>query len=244
MYVYREASVYDHPQFFEDFLNRRNRDNSPNNVIEGPIVHQLIGNIKDKTILDLGCGDGRFGNELLSRGCTSYRGIDGSENMVRVAKDHVSELGGEIQLASLQTIDLKQRQYDLVVSRLVFHYLQDLKTVFRNVYYSLKDDGKFVFSVQHPLLLSSTKSAEALGKKTAWLVDDYFQSGERIEPWIGKNVVKYHRTIEEYFQLLKQAGFTIHDIREGTPSPDFFEDKQEYERRMRIPLFLLFSCGK
>ena len=45
-----------------------------------------------------------------------------------------------------------------------------------------------------------------------WMVADYFYRG-RIEPWIDKKVVKYHRTIEEYDQPLKEAGFRIEDRR-------------------------------
>lgn len=73
---------------------------------------------------------------------------------------------------------------------------------------------------------------------------DYFNGGERVEPWIDKKVVKYHRTIEEYFQLLKQAGFMIEDIREGAPRAEKFSSESEYKRRKRIPLFLMFSCRK
>lgn len=68
--------------------------------------------------------------------------------------------------------------------------------------------------------------------------------GERIERWIDEEVVKYHRTIEEYFRLLKEAGFKITDLREGMPKRENFLHKEEYERRMRITLFLIVSCEK
>jgi hypothetical protein len=57
-------------------------------------------------------------------------------------------------------------------------------------------------------------------------------------------IVKYHRTTEEYYQLLKQTGFNIDDLREGTPRPEEFRNESEFKRRMRIPLFLIFSCVK
>ncbi|WP_019241073.1 MULTISPECIES: hypothetical protein [Bacillus] len=88
------------------------------------------------------------------------------------------------------------------------------------------------------------KSANTSARKEDWIVDDYFYSGERIEPWMGKKVVKYHRTIEEYFQMLKNVGFTITDIREGKPIEQAFISDNEYKRRMRLPLFLLVSCEK
>lgn len=144
----------------------------------------------------------------------------------------------------METWDFQKGQYDIVVSRLALHYLADLKSTFEKVHQTLATNGRFIFSVQHPVLTTSIKSMIASGAKSDWIVDDYFTSGERVEPWIGKKVVKYHRTTEEYYQLLKQVGFKIVDLREGTPRVEEFASESEYERRMRIPLFLMFSCEK
>ncbi len=241
---YRGASAYDDGQFFENYMARRRREESPNERIERPVLLEMIGAVKDAKILDLGCGDARFGVELLQNGCFSYDGVEGSENMVKEAEKVLTGTAGKVHLSSMETWDFQNGQYDLVVSRLALHYLADLKSTFENVHQSLATNGRFIFSVQHPVLTASIKSASASGAKSDWIVDDYFNSGERVEPWIGKKVVKYHRTMEEYYQLLKQAGYTIVDIREGTPRVEEFASESEYERRMRIPLFLLFSCEK
>ena len=241
---YRGASAYNDDQFFKNYITRRNREDSPNNIIEKPIFLEMIGNVKGKKILDLGCGDAKFGIELLQKGCTSYDGVEGSENMVKEAINSLTGTVGSVHLSPMETWDFQTGSYDLVVSRLALHYLADLKDIVRKAHKTLANDGRFVFSVQHPLLTSSIKSAAASSLKADWIVDDYFNSGERVEPWIDKKVVKYHRTIEEYYQLLKQAGFMIDDIREGTPRVEEFNSKSEYKRRLRIPLFLLFSCKK
>lgn len=241
---YRGASAYNDEEFFKNYITRRNREESPNNIIEKPILLELIGNVEEKKVLDLGCGDAKFGYELLQKGCTSYDGVDGSDNMVREATKNLNGTGGKVHLASMEAWHFEADHFDLVISRLAFHYVEELKVLFKEVHKSLTDNGKFIFSVQHPVLTSSTKSAVASSSKTDWIVDDYFNSGVRIEPWIDKKVVKYHRTIEQYYRLLKQAGFMIDDIREGTPRPDEINSESEYKRRMRIPLFLMFSCKK
>ena len=89
----------------------------------------------------------------------------------------------------------------------------------------------FVFSVQHPVLenVHIQSKVQLLPHQKQVIVDDYFNSGERVEPWIDKKVVKYHRTMEEYYQLLKQAGFMIEDIREGTPRVEEFCSESEYK---------------
>jgi len=241
---YRGASAYDDDQFFKNYMKRRSRVDSPNNSIEKPILLELIGDVKGKKVLDLGCGDAAFGVELLQKGCIAYDGVEGSENMAKEATKTLIDTVGTVHLSSMETWNFQTGNYDLIVSRLALHYLADLKDIVRKVHKTLANDGRFVFSVQHPVLTSSIKSAAASASKADWIVDDYFNSGERVEPWIDKKVVKYHRTIEEYYQLLKQAGFMIEDIREGTPRVEEFSSENEYKRRMRIPLFLLFSCKK
>jgi SAM-dependent methyltransferase len=164
--------------------------------------------------------------------------------MAKEASKSLTGTVGNVHLSPMETWDFRTGRYDLVVSRLALHYLSELKAIFQETHNSLGSNGRFIFSVQHPVLTSSIKSATASSSKADWIVDDYFNSGERVEPWIDKKVVKYHRTIEEYFQLLKHAGFIIEDIREGTPRVEELTSESEYKRRLRIPLFLLFSCKK
>ena len=241
---FRGASVYDEEEFYKDYTKRRNRPESPNNIIEKPILLELIGNVTAKRILDLGCGDAEIGVELLQQGGASYVGVEGSENMTLAAAKNLEGTTGQVIHSSMEEWQPQPEQYDFVISRFALHYLEDLMNVFQKIHSSLVPGGSFIFSVQHPILTSSTKSAEASGKRTDWIVDDYFNQGERSEPWIGKKVIKYHRTVEEYFRLLLAAGFVVDDLREGTPRVDNFSSREEYERRMRIPLVLMLSGRK
>jgi SAM-dependent methyltransferase len=241
---FRGASVYDEGEFYENYMKRRNRPESPNNVIEKPILLELIGNVDGVRFLDLGCGDAEIGIELLQKGGASYLGVEGSKTMTKAAAENLAETAGQVMHSSMEKWQPQPEQYDLVLSRFALHYLADLTSVFKKVHDSLVPGGRFIFSVQHPVLTSSTKSAEASGRRTDWVVDDYFNQGERTEPWIGKKVIKYHRTTEEYFQLLFQAGFAVNDLREGTPRRENFSTREEYERRMRIPVVLMISCTK
>ncbi len=241
---YRGASAYEEEEFFKNYMKRRTRPESPNNSIEKPILLELIGNVNGKKIFDLGCGDAEIGVELLQEDASAYIGLEGSENMARVAVEHLKGTAGHILHSSMEEWRPQAGEYDLVLSRFALHYLEDLGSVFTKVHDSLTPGGRFVFSVQHPVLTSSSKSAVGSGRRTDWIVDDYFNQGERAEPWIGKKVIKYHRTVEGYFKLLLETGFMVEDLREGTPKAENFSTIEEYERRMRIPLVLMFACRK
>lgn len=76
----------------------------------------------------------------------------------------------------------------------------------------------------------SFASNQSGDKPGNWIVDGYFCEGERKEPWIDQIVVKYHRTIEHYFIAFKQVGFSVLDLREGTPR-EHFSSEEEFIRR-------------
>lgn len=151
---------------------------------------------------------------------------------------------GSVHFINLKDYTYPSSTFDLVTSRLALHYIEHLDIIFQNVFQTLKPNGVFSFSVQHPVITSSFESLQTSGKRTSWLVDDYFKIGKRVEPWIDQKVIRYHRTTEEYFTLLQQAGFTITNLKAATPNQIYFESEEGYERRLRIPLFLLFSCKK
>jgi len=60
---YKNYLVYDDYDFFEKYTEKRDKGNSPNDTIEKPIIVELIGDLHGKDILDLGCGDGKYGKE-------------------------------------------------------------------------------------------------------------------------------------------------------------------------------------
>jgi SAM-dependent methyltransferase len=241
---FRGASVYNQPDFFSNYMKRRNRQDSPNNAIEGPIIYELIGNIQDRSILDLGCGDASFGKELLDLGAKYYTGVEGSEQMAEAARSNLLEQNGTVHCETMESYDYPKEAFDLVTSRFAFHYVSDINRLFQDVHKTLKENGRFVFSIQHPLTTSSFASKQTGDKRGNWIVDDYFHDGERKEPWIDQIVIKYHRTIEQYFIALRQAGFSVLDLREGTPKREHFSSEEEFVRRQRIPVVLAFSCIK
>ncbi|MDF2067578.1 class I SAM-dependent methyltransferase [Bacillus sp. Cr_A10] len=241
---YRGSSAYDQSEFFSNYLKRRGRKDSPNNAIEGPIIYELIGDFTNRTVLDLGCGDARFGKELLENGAKQYTGLEGSKQMAATAIQQISGMNGEIHLESMESFHYPLNEYDLVTSRFAIHYVDNIQKLFNNVHHALKENGKFVFSVQHPLTTSSFESKKIGDRRENWIVDDYFILGERKEPWMDEVVIKFHRTIEQYFQALVRAGFQIVDLREGEPKIEHFSNEEEFKRRLRIPVVLAFSCLK
>lgn len=237
---------YDEEGVFRWYTQRRAASDSPNDTMEKPVFMELLGDTRDAHVLDLGCGAGGFGVELLQGGCATYTGVEASSRMVALAQSALDAVGGRLHHASIETWDYPEAAYDLVTSRLALHYVEDIDTVFRSVHRTLKLGGRFIFSVEHPVITSSDRSVTESGSgvRQDWIVDDYFKTGTRDVAWMGSHVTKHHRTIEDYYLALQRSHFQIEQLREGRPDAANFTDPALYARRQRIPLFLLIAATK
>lgn len=232
---------YDNEMVFATYMaRRRTRVDSLNDVLEKPVFDELAGDLTGLRILDLGCGNAGFGREALRQGCRSYLGIDGSRNMIELAKEMLAGTPGVVVRATIETWAYPLQQFDLVASRLALHYVEDIEAVFASVFHTLVAGGRFVFSVEHPVITSCDRTRQTGGPRQGWIVDDYFETGSRVTSWMGGEVIKYHRTIEDYFAALCQAGFVVDAVRESRPQRALFTNEVTYKGVKRIPLMLFF----
>jgi SAM-dependent methyltransferase len=164
--------------------------------------------------------------------------------MISAAQHNLAGTGGEVVHSALEDWEFPSQAFDLVVSRLALHYLADLDTLCVNVHDSLVPGGRFICSVEHPVITSCNRGWPEGTLRQDWVVDDYFDTGLRVTSWMGGVVRKYHRTVEDYFATFQRAGFTVEQLRESRPQPEHFADLATYERRKRIPLFLFLAGRK
>lgn len=240
---YPGSKFYDAEGVFDTYAHRRERMETPNDTLEAPIIRELLGNVRNLDILDLGCGDGGFGKEVLTAGARSYLGVDGSHRMIESSKVVLAGTGATTIECALEDWEPPTASFDRVTARLVLHYIQDLPYLLAGVYRALRPNGAVVFSVEHPVITSSDKAWIGGGERQDWIVDEYFRTGRRVTTWMGHDVVKYHRTIEDHFRALLSAGFSMEAIRESDPQRPNFQNETTYLRRQRIPLFL-FMVGR
>ena len=123
-----------------------------------PFVLDMCEPLQGLNILDVGCGEGYVGRQMLKRGAKHVDGIDISDKMIsnaiRIQEDE------NIQHSTYRTsniLDFKVEQreeYDLILAMFLFNYLnvEETQTVMEKVFELLKPGGRFIFSVPHPLL--------------------------------------------------------------------------------------------
>jgi SAM-dependent methyltransferase len=235
---------YDDEQVFATYMRHRSGDETPNDTLEKPDLLDLLGPTVGRRVLDLGCGNAEIGRELLAAGATAYVGLEPSRNMFQQARETLAGTAGEVVQETIEGWEYPAGAFDLAISRMALHYVDDVEMTFRQVFRTLDAGGRFVFSVEHPVITSCDRGRPEGPKRQDWIVDEYHLSGRRVTRWMGQDVVKYHRSIEQYFSGLQRAGFVVEALREARPRRELFLRQETYVRRLRIPLILLLAASK
>ena len=198
-------------------------------------------------VLDLGCGYGWHCRYAVDQGASAVVGIDISERMLQKAK----QLGDDPRITYVRTamedVCFPPESFDVVISSLAFHYVEDLQPLFRAVFRMLAPGGKFVFSCEHPLFTaygSQDWYHDEQGNILHFPVDHYFMEGKRDALFLGEQVIKYHHTLSAYLHGLRQAGFNLNDVQEPMPTPQMIAEDEEMRNELRRPMMLIVSAEK
>jgi SAM-dependent methyltransferase len=250
----RGGSFYDRPNVRDAYLAHRHAPvRSPNVVMEEPALLDALGEIGNRRVLDLGCGDGSFGHQVLERGGRSYLGVDGSAAMIERANDRrrddriayglldIEDLSRE-RLHSISPVSVPF-EFDLITARMSLHYVADLERMLTAATGLLAPGGRLLFSVVHPVVSAAGAAPSASADRTTQVVDRYFEPGPRRQPWFGETVTWHHRTIEDYVGAVHRCGLRLTVLSECPPVESLFAGNHaEYERRCRVPLMLLIGA--
>jgi len=235
-----QQNIYDNEEFFKGYLKIRDKPQNYNELIEAPHIYSLLDK-KYEHVLDLGCGFGFYSIFLAKQG-SKVLALDLSEKMLAEAEKTNNHPNIKYQHGSIEDFSYTGEKLDLVISTLAFHYIQDLDPVIKKIYSLLKVNGELIFSIEHPATRASKKYTWIHeGENKYWPISDYFVRGKRVEKWIVDNVIKYHRTISDYFYLLKNNGFSVSDIKESEP---LGEVRELLPNSVNRPAFMIFKAIK
>ena len=146
-----QQNIYDNETFFEGYKKIRENKINANNLFEIPALFSMMPDLKDKTILDLGCGFGEHCKRFVESGAKKVIGIDISEKMLEIAKEENSDSKITYINMPMENISQLNEKFDIVVSSLAFHYVEDFSGVVKNIYDMLNENGIFLFSQENPL---------------------------------------------------------------------------------------------
>jgi SAM-dependent methyltransferase len=238
-------NIYDTPAFFAGYSALPRSVQGLDAAPEWPTLRAMLPDLRDRRVVDLGCGFGWFCRFAREAGAAQVLGIDVSENMLARAREMTSDAAIVYRRADLETLALPENAFDLAYSSLTLHYLVNLPALFAQVHRALASGGRFVFSVEHPLMTAPSKQGWRIEEgRHVWPVDGYLAEGPRTTDWLAKGVVKQHHTMATYLNLLIATGFSILKIDEWGPTDAQIAAHPEWACERERPPFLLVSVGR
>jgi SAM-dependent methyltransferase len=237
--------IYDDPAFFASYSQMARSRAGLEAAGEWPAFRALLPDLREKRVLDLGCGFGWHCRYAREQQAHLVIGIDLSEKMIAQARASTADPAIEYRQMALEEIDFPPQTFDVVISSLALHYIEHFALVCQNVYQCLVRGGTFVFSIEHPIFTACAAQDwhyDQQGQRLHWPVDHYQDEGPRLTRFLGHDVPKYHRTLATHLNTLRAAGFTISGLAEPQPTPDMLAKQPEMRDEMRRPMFLVIAA--
>lgn len=239
-------NIYDNPDFFEAYSRLGRSVQGLEGAAEWPSLRAMLPDLRGLRVVDLGCGFGWFCRWARENGAAQVLGVDVSEKMLARARAGTTDGAIDYARADLERLDLPEAAFDLAYSSLALHYIEDLAGLLARVHSALVPGGHLVFSAEHPIYTAPSRpgwSFDADGRRT-WPVDRYSVEGPRTTDWLAKGVVKQHRTIGTYANLLLRLGFALSHIEEWSPTDEQVAARPELAEERDRPMFLLMAARR
>ena len=238
--------TYDNETFFSQYAQMSRSREGLKAAGEWHQLKPLFPPLEGKCVLDLGCGYGWHCRFCKEQGAAQILGIDSSQRMIEEARRRDGENGISYRVCGVEEYEFPESAWDLVVSNLVLHYIQNLDYVFEQVWKTLREDGIFLFNIEHPVFTAGVGQDWIYtedGKPRFWPVDDYFVPGKRNTSFLGCQVEKYHHTLTQILGGLLRQGFVLEAVEEAQP-PEEMRKLPGMEQEMRRPMMLLVKARK
>ncbi len=179
---------------------------------------RLLGDLKGKRVLELGCGKAQRCIAFARQGATAI-GVDFSTEMIDGAKRLCEREGVRVELRRSDLADLaflRVDSVDLVFSAYALTYGRDVERVFRQAHRVLKVGGSLVFSLRHPLY-DIFDDNDVHGPPV--VARSYFDRATSSEDRGGEIVELHHHTLADLLLGLVRSGYRIDTVIEPEPMP-------------------------
>ena len=178
---------------------------------------RLLGDLKGKRVLELGCGAAQCSIAFARAGATAI-GVDLSTQQLARARELCEEAEVRVELRQADMADLaflRADSIDLVFSAFAFQYVEDLNRVFRQVHRVLKVGAPLVFSLPHPAYFVIDED----GGIPPRMERSYFDRSPERYDWGGVNFTAFPHTFADIYMGLSRASYRVDLILEPQPTP-------------------------
>lgn len=176
---------------------------------------QLLGKVRGKRILEVGCGAAQCSRWLVGQGANTVA-FDISVEQLRIAQELDRRTGTAVRTvaADAMAIPFKDGAFDVVCSAFgALPFVADAEAALREIARTLKPGGLLVFSVTHPIRWSMPDDPTPAGLR---ITQSYFDRTPYVEVDDHGTAIyaEHHRTTGDWVRALTGAGLVIGDLLE------------------------------
>lgn len=122
--------------------------------IEAHTFFKLAGDLTNKNILDLACGDGFYTRQLKLRGAANVEGVDISKEMILLAKESEEKNPLGIAYHTHDVFELKlNKKFDVITASYLLNYAKNIAELVqfgRTIVQHLNPGGRFITINSNP----------------------------------------------------------------------------------------------
>jgi SAM-dependent methyltransferase len=182
---------------------------------------RLLGDVRGKRVLDLGCGAGENAVALAQHGAHVIA-VDSSTGQLALGRALADRLEVRVEWHQSDAADLaflRADSVDVVLAAGLLGEIEDVDRLFRQVHRVLRPGMPFVFSYEHPagLAIARDDAPGALPLSRLEVRRSYFERGPIELTRGGGRVRVWPRTIGEIFASLHRAGYRVDALLEPEP---------------------------
>jgi SAM-dependent methyltransferase len=176
---------------------------------------QLLGPVRGKRILEVGCGAAQCSRWLATQGANVVA-FDISVEQLRVARQLDGRTGTAVRTVAADAVALPYQSstFDIACSAFgALPFVADAETALREIARTLRPGGLLVFSVTHPLRWAMPDDPSPAGLR---IHHSYFDRRPYVEVDDAGTPVyaEHHRTTGDWIRALTSAGFVVDDLLE------------------------------
>lgn len=192
---------------------------------------RLLGDLKGKRVLELGCGAAQCSIAFARAGATAI-GVDLSADQLSHGRRLMEEAEVRVELRQGDMADLaflRADSIDVAFSAYAFQYVEDLNRVFRQVNRVLRPGAPLVFSLPHPAYFPIDEA----GGTPPRLERSWFDRGPERYNWGGHEFTAYHHTFADIYMGLARSSYRVDLVLEpepvaGAPRSWFWREAMEW----------------
>ena len=174
----------------------------------------LLGNLSDKRILEIGCGNGHSLKYAAEQGASDLWGLDISAAQIERTKKYLEAQGVNATLICSpmeEACELPTDYFDLIYSVYGIGWTTNLDKTFKHIHSYLKKDGIFVFGWSHPIHKCVSVENGKLVFSNSYFNETWYRAHMS-----DKEIMLSNRMLSTYINTLADNGFVIEKLIEET----------------------------